>query len=147
MASWLVNPWLLGAGAALIAAPIIIHLLNKRKFRIIDWAAMDFLLEADQRNRRLSKCLVQFVLNDAEPLLHHDEPIWRNGKMVGGLTSGNYGHFIGRATGLRYVKDADGVDAAYVEAQGFEIEIMGERCPAKASLRAPHDPKGERIRA
>jgi hypothetical protein len=52
MAGWLVNPWLFGAGAALIAAPIIIHLLNKRKFRIIDWAAMDFLLEADQRNRR-----------------------------------------------------------------------------------------------
>ena len=102
---------------------------------------------SDQRNRRLTKRLVQFVLNDAEPLLHHDEPIWRNGRMVGRLTSGNYGHFIGRATGLGYVKDAEGIDAAYIEAQGFEIEIMGERYPAKASLRAPHDPKGERVRA
>jgi hypothetical protein len=46
-----VNPWLL-AGAAAIAAPIIIHLLSKRKFRILDWAAMDFLLEAERKNRR-----------------------------------------------------------------------------------------------
>ncbi len=52
MSGWLVNPWLFGLGALLVAAPIIIHLLNKRKFRIIDWAAMDFLIEADQRNRR-----------------------------------------------------------------------------------------------
>ena len=46
-----VHPLLLW-GALAIAAPIIIHLLNKRKFRLIDWAAMDFLLEADRRNRR-----------------------------------------------------------------------------------------------
>src|SRR5690606_25771676 len=31
---------------------IIIHLLNKRRFKIVDWAAMDFLLDADKRNRR-----------------------------------------------------------------------------------------------
>jgi uncharacterized membrane protein len=48
----MLNPWLFAAGGLLVAAPIIIHLLNRRKFRIVDWAAMDFLLEADQRNRR-----------------------------------------------------------------------------------------------
>ncbi len=46
-----VNPFLL-FGSILIASPIIIHLLSKRRYRIIDWAAMDFLLEADRRNRR-----------------------------------------------------------------------------------------------
>jgi uncharacterized membrane protein len=46
-----VNPWLL-LGAAGIAAPIIIHLLSRRKFKVVDWAAMNFLLDADQRNRR-----------------------------------------------------------------------------------------------
>jgi hypothetical protein len=46
-----VHPLLLW-GALAVAAPIIIHLLSKRKFRLIDWAAMDFLLEADRRNRR-----------------------------------------------------------------------------------------------
>ena len=36
----------------LVAAPILIHLLNKRRFRIMEWAAMEFLLEANLKNRR-----------------------------------------------------------------------------------------------
>jgi len=55
MLDWLglsaVNPALLWGGLA-IASPIIIHLLSKRKFKVVDWAAMDFLFDADRRNRR-----------------------------------------------------------------------------------------------
>lgn len=50
--AWLTNPWLFVGGAAAISLPIIIHLLNKRKFKIVDWAAMEFLLDADKKNRR-----------------------------------------------------------------------------------------------
>ena len=39
-------------GVAAIASPIIIHLLNRRRFKIVDWAAMEFLLNANRRNRR-----------------------------------------------------------------------------------------------
>ena len=46
-------PWLAVAGAAAAAAPVVIHLLNRRKFRIVEWAAMDFLREAVTRNRRI----------------------------------------------------------------------------------------------
>lgn len=52
LASWLVNPWLLVGGVLAIALPVLIHLLNKRKFRVVDWAAMEFLLDADKKNRR-----------------------------------------------------------------------------------------------
>lgn len=52
LGDWMMNPGLFLAGLAAIAIPIIIHLLNKRKFRIVDWAAMDFLLDADKKNRR-----------------------------------------------------------------------------------------------
>lgn len=45
------NPLLL-AGIVGIASPIIIHLLSKRRFKVVDWAAMDFLLDAERRNRR-----------------------------------------------------------------------------------------------
>ncbi len=48
----MITPALLLMGIAAIASPIIIHLLNKRKFKRVDWAAMDFLLEADKKNRR-----------------------------------------------------------------------------------------------
>lgn len=71
-ASWMVSPLLLGLGALAVAIPIIIHLLNRRRFRTIEWAAMDFLLEADRKNRRrvqlenllllLLRCLAIFLL-------------------------------------------------------------------------------------
>lgn len=47
-----VTPALFYAGAAAVAAPILIHLFARRRFRRIRWAAMDFLLEAERRNRR-----------------------------------------------------------------------------------------------
>ena len=50
--SWLANPWLLVAGSAAVALPVLIHLLNRRRFQVVEWAAMDFLLEADRTNRR-----------------------------------------------------------------------------------------------
>jgi hypothetical protein len=52
LSGWLTSPWLFVGGAALVALPIIIHLLNKRRFKIVDWAAMAFLLDANVRNRR-----------------------------------------------------------------------------------------------
>ena len=48
-------------GGLAIAAPILIHLLNKRRFKIVEWAAMDFLFEADKKNRRRVQ-LENFIL-------------------------------------------------------------------------------------
>lgn len=62
--SWLgffANPFMLGLGALAVASPILIHLLNKRRFKIVDWAAMDFLFEADKKNRRRVQ-LENFIL-------------------------------------------------------------------------------------
>jgi Aerotolerance regulator N-terminal len=47
-----VHPWMFVAGAALISAPIIIHLINRIRFKRIRWAAMEFLLKSQKRNRR-----------------------------------------------------------------------------------------------
>src|SRR5436853_868974 len=46
------SPLLMGAGAAATSIPIIIHLLNKRKFKVVIWAAMEWLLAAQRRNAR-----------------------------------------------------------------------------------------------
>src|SRR5437879_6049337 len=46
------NPAYAIAGAALISAPIIIHLINRMRFRRVRWAAMEFLLKSQKRNRR-----------------------------------------------------------------------------------------------
>ncbi len=46
-----VHPALLG-GLALASLPVLIHILNRRRFKTMEWAAMDFLLKAAVRNRR-----------------------------------------------------------------------------------------------
>src|SRR5688572_28266222 len=50
--AFLTSTGLMWAGVAAICIPVILHLLNKRKFKIVDWAAMEFLLDADKKNRR-----------------------------------------------------------------------------------------------
>ena len=93
------------------------------------------------------KRLVQFALDDPEPLLYHNEPVYRDGEIAGYLTSGNYGHHLGRAIGLGYLAHADGVNADFVTSGRYEIEIACERFPARASLRPLYDPGSERVEA
>lgn len=50
--SFFLNPYIAGIGGAMIASPIIIHLINRMRFKRVRFAAMEFLLEAQQRNRR-----------------------------------------------------------------------------------------------
>ncbi len=100
-----------------------------------------------QREEGVTKRLVQFLLKDPEPLLYHNEPIWRDGEIVGYVTSGMYGHTLGGAIGLGYVNNADGVDAAFVNEGTYEIEIAGRKVAAEASLKPLYDAKSERIKA
>src|SRR2546430_17134551 len=46
------NPWAMVAGGAMISAPILIHLINRLRFKRIRWAAVEFLLKSQKRNRR-----------------------------------------------------------------------------------------------
>jgi len=55
------------AGGLCALGPIIIHLLNRRRFKVVQWAAMDFLREAMQRNRRIMQIrdIILLVLRTA----------------------------------------------------------------------------------
>lgn len=46
------NPANMIIGGALISSPIIIHLINRMRFKRLRWAAMEFLLKSQKRNRR-----------------------------------------------------------------------------------------------
>src|SRR5213595_2689988 len=73
------------AGAIAAPGPIIVHLLNRRRYRVVDWAAMDFLREALQRSRRILQwrdmlllalrvlCMLLFGLALAQPFFARAE--------------------------------------------------------------------------
>jgi 4-methylaminobutanoate oxidase (formaldehyde-forming) len=95
----------------------------------------------------LKSRLVQFLLEDPQPLLYGSEPIFRDGEVVGFLASAGYGHTLGGAVGLGPVENEEGVTTDFVKSGSYEIEVVGVRYPARASLRPLYDPKGERIRS
>jgi 4-methylaminobutanoate oxidase (formaldehyde-forming) len=95
-----------------------------------------------------SRRLAVFVLDDAEPLMYHNEPILRDGELVGRITSAMFGHTVGRSIGLGYVTRGDGLATpGWLAAGTYEVEVATERIPATASFRAPYDPTNARIRA
>ena len=83
--------------------------------------------------------------SDPDPLLFHNEAIVRDGKIVGTITSGNYGHHLGGADRARLCA-LQGRERGGVLASSYEIEIAGERFAAEASLKPMYDPKAERTR-
>ena len=99
-----------------------------------------------RENRPLTSRLVQFLLEDPEPLLYGEKPILYQGATVGYLRSGAYGDTLGGAMGMGYVEHGGGVSADMVNSGGFEIEVAGRRFDAKASLRPMYDPKSLRVR-
>jgi 4-methylaminobutanoate oxidase (formaldehyde-forming) len=94
----------------------------------------------------LDRRVVQFRLQDPEPLLFHNEAIVRDGEIVGPVTSGNYGHFLGGAIGLGYVPSRGQSDDDILGST-YEIEVAGKRHAAIASLVPMHDPNSERVKA
>ncbi len=109
-----------------------------------DFIGRDAVLAS--REAGLNRRLVQFLLDDPEPLLFHNEPILREGRVVGYLTSGAYGHALGGAVGLGYVP-CRGESAADLLASSFEIDVAGSRVAARVSLGPLYDPAGARMRA
>ncbi|MEA3183320.1 MAG: dimethylglycine dehydrogenase [Gammaproteobacteria bacterium] len=86
--------------------------------------------------------LVSFAVDASDADCLGDEPISHNGKVVGWVTSGAYGHGVQRSLALGYVP----TDIATANS-GFEIELMGERRKAERLAAPAFDPGGARMRA
>ena len=104
----------------------------------------DALLKQEEEG--LHRRLVQFRLEDPEPLLYHNEPIWCGNDIVGHITSGAYGHTLGGCIGLGYVHTTAGESDDEVLAGPYAIEVACQRYKAAASLSPMYDPKNEKIR-
>jgi dimethylglycine dehydrogenase len=95
--------------------------------------------EEKQKGGALRLQCFQVAAGDADAI--GDEPIWHEGKPVGWVTSGAYGHRVDASLALGYVP----AELAAADS-GFEIEIIGERRPARRLEEAPFDPAGSSMR-
>ena len=109
-----------------------------------DFIGRDALIKA--KDTPLKQKLVMFTLNDPEPLLYVNEPIFRNGKHVGEICSGAYGHKVGTAVGMGYLLNEDGVTNDWVKEGTYEIKVEGKMIPATVYLKSPYDPDNQRTR-
>jgi sarcosine dehydrogenase len=92
------------------------------------------------------KRMVSLVLEDPEPLLWGGELVYREGVSAGQTTSGAYGYTVGASVALAWLDASGGsLSAAAIQASKYEVDIGGQRVPAKASLSSPFDPERTRI--
>jgi len=100
-----------------------------------------------QKEAGVTRKLLQFALHDASALLYHNEPVWRNGEIVGRISSGMFGHALGKSLGMGYVELGAfaGSDADLLAAR-YEIEVAGVKVGATASLAGFYDPQSLRVK-
>ena len=113
--------------------------------RFVDFGKPDFTGRAAALAERAAGPKRRFVVmevpeSDAEVIGY--ESIMQDGTAVGYVTSGAYGHCIGRSLAAGYVPTALARDGAR-----FEIDILGEMRTATVHLAPLYDPQGRRLRA
>lgn len=85
--------------------------------------------------------LLAFTVETRDVDVIGDEPIWYDGAVIGWITSGGYAHWVGKSVALGYVPR----ELADAE-EGFEVEIIGKRYPARPQRQPLFDPDGKRMR-
>jgi dimethylglycine dehydrogenase len=83
---------------------------------------------------------VSMVVEATDADVLGDEPIWHAGKVVGWVTSGGFAHYVDKSMAQGYVPKE------LAEADGFEIEILGEMRKARVIAEPLFDPEGKRMR-
>lgn len=108
-----------------------------------DFIGRDAVLK--RREEGLRKRMLQFRLTDPAAMLYHNEPIVRDGRIVGHICSGAYGHTLGGAVGLGYVP-CPGQSVEDCLASSYQIEVAGRRIAADVSFKPMYDPTGARLK-
>ncbi len=117
---------------------------------VVDFTKPDFIGRAALLRQKaagpLTRRLVHILLHDPGPLLHGNEPILCDGRIVGYVRAGAFGPTLGASVGLGVVENPAGVTADLVARSRWEVLVCDALVPASASLAPFHDPKGERVR-
>ncbi len=95
-----------------------------------------------ERDAGTSKMLVTLLIDATDADASGFEPVRCNGRLVGSVTSGAYGHFVKQSLALAYV-DRDIATAA----PELTVDVIGDPRPAKILREPVYDPKGFRLRS
>ena len=101
---------------------------------------------AQAAGRRPDRRLVFVRLHDPQPLLLGQETLLLAGRPVGRLTSAAYGHTVGAACGIGYLR-ADLTVGDLPAGDGFELDCAGTAVAATVSDRPFYDPDNLRLRS
>ena len=101
---------------------------------------------AAQLEGGVKKRLAGFTVDSPDVILLGRETIYRDGVRVGWLSSGGFGHTLGKPIGYGYVREAGGVAEDWMKAGRYELEVASERVPCKIHVTALYDPLNARIK-
>ncbi len=104
-----------------------------------DFVGRDALLE--QRARGVERTLACLVVDTDDADAHGYEPVYAGDRLAGYVTSGGYGHTVGVSIALSYLP----VELA-APGTRLEVELLGERRPARVARQPLYDPSNERLR-
>jgi 4-methylaminobutanoate oxidase (formaldehyde-forming) len=92
--------------------------------------------------------LVGFSVDTPEAMLWGGELVLRDGGVAGQVTSAAWGETVGGCVGLAYVRAPDNsvIDADWVKAGKYQVNVGGQLYPISVSLRAIYDPTSTKIR-
>ena len=111
----------------------------------------DGFIGSDALQQRIAegsnRFLLQFLLEQNEKFLYHNEPIYLNGELAGSITTGTYGHNLGAPVGLGWVTMPEELNSDALLEQRWEILVAGEIISAQASLQPLYDPQNIRLRS
>jgi 4-methylaminobutanoate oxidase (formaldehyde-forming) len=79
--------------------------------------------------------------------MYHEEPILKDGVIVGSIRSGAWGHRIRKSIGMGFVGCPTGVSKEWLAEGHWEVEVATKRYTARVQLEPLYDPKNERIKA
>jgi heterotetrameric sarcosine oxidase gamma subunit len=92
--------------------------------------------------------LMGFSVDSAEAMLWGGELVLRDGAVAGQVTSAAWGETTGSCVGLAYVRASDDatIDAGWVKAGSYEVNVGGRLYPISVSLKAIYDPANDKVR-
>ncbi len=113
--------------------------------RWIDWQKPDFIGRAAALAERdaggAATRLVTLAIDNPDADASGYEPVWRDGRRVGFITSGGYGHTVGQSLAMALV-NVDCTDPG----TALSVHVVGVERPAAVVAASPYDPEGRQMR-